>query len=126
MAEKTLQGDGWRGIAGFVHYRHKNGFQLTVALSQEDPDVRDVNGRWIVLALEVPPSKGKKNKGEHVLNNLAHKYLGTFPLTQAIVEAEQYAARWEPGQALCECDEVAPKATRRSRRPSHLPSSTRN
>jgi len=135
MPKKTRQRDGWRGIAGFVYYRRRqDGSQLTVTLSESEPFDREPNGLWIVLALETPPRAGKDTVHDHILNNHAHKFLGKFPLTRAIAEAEAYAARWQPGQTTpCTCDDIAePRRVGRAKRAatgrmSHRPrSSTRN
>lgn len=69
--------------------------------------------QWNALAISAPTKAGP----QAVLDNHAHKLIGTFDLGTAIKEAEKYASAWRATEAKCGCDEIAQAGavSRRSR-----------
>lgn len=96
----SLIPDGWRSQVGLLLYKHKLGVRLVVGCSQ------DVDGRWLVLAVETPET------GLHqALANHAHEFVGKFDLVQAVAAAERYAKAWKPGtKPACACDDITAAA----------------
>lgn len=99
--------DGWRPVAGFMLFRTVGNRRLQVGVTQ------DVNGKWMMLALEGPVG----GSAQSVLDDHAHKIIGArADLAQAIFAAELYAKRWTPGSSPdCTCEDIASPARSRRR-----------
>lgn len=105
---RTDAQEGWHTMVGLMFRRRQGKMAVQVGLTQQE------DGMWVVLALEAPAGDGHNA----VLENHAHKLVGTFPFATAIRKAEQYAKRWRPTLSpACPCDDIAvPKKSRGRRR----------
>lgn len=109
MAPKKI-GD-WTATAALSLHVRKGSMSLHIGVTPSgEPD------QWNALAISAPAKSGLQGL-QAVLDNHAHKLIGTFDLGTAIREAEKYALAWRAEDTKCGCDEIAPAsaATRRSR-----------
>jgi hypothetical protein len=99
MASKKT-GD-WTATSALSLHLRKGGMSLHVGITAAGD--RDL---WNVLAISAPAKAGT----QAVLDNHAHKLIGTFDLGTAIKEAEKYARAWRAADSQCGCGEIAPSA----------------
>lgn len=97
MASKKT-GD-WTATSALSLHVRKGGMSLHVGITAAGD--RDL---WNVLAIAAPSKAG----AQAVLDNHAHKLIGTFDLGTAIKEAEKYALAWRPSKERCVCSDIQP------------------